>query len=99
MKTANISFQDGVIHISGALDRHTARQAYEKANVYFNGVDALTIDLKEVSFTDSAGLAVLLAWIRRSKAQAVRLTFVNLPEKMKDLSRVSGLDHLLLLSK
>lgn len=99
MSDLSIEFSDGIIRVSGPLDRHTVKLAYDKANVYFNGITEVTIDLSQVQKTDSAGLALLLAWMRRSKTQEVKLTFINLPEKMKDLGRVSGLDQILSLSK
>ncbi|MAZ44567.1 MAG: anti-anti-sigma factor [Legionellales bacterium] len=99
MSELSVHFSDGVISISGPLDRHTVKSAYEKANVYFNGSQKITIDLTDVARTDSAGLALLLAWVRRSRTQEVTLTFINLPEKMKELGRVSGLDQILSLSK
>ncbi len=83
------------IRVRGPLVIHTIQEAYEKGNVFLNGVQQLIFDLSEVSRSDSSALSLLLQWIRRAKTQDVTLTFVHLPIKMQDLARVSGLDKVL----
>lgn len=99
MSKVDIQYESGVLRVIGTLDCNTVKGAFEKANVYFNGCESLTVDLEKVERTDSSGLALLLAWLRRSKAQGVKLNFINLPGKMKELGRVSSLDQILPLSK
>lgn len=89
----------GFVSLEGELNAQTVVQAYAKGNVFFNGVDRLTFDLKGISRSDSAGLALLLAWMRRAQAHQVQLEFVNLPQKMRDLGRVCGLDKVLPMAK
>ena len=53
------------------------------------------IDLAKVTRTDSAGLALLIEWMRGASRQGGRIDFLNLPNQMLELARVSNLEHLL----
>ncbi len=53
------------------------------------------IDLAEVSFSSSSGVALLLAWLRAARAAGAEVVFKNLPASMLGLLRVSELEHVL----
>jgi len=53
------------------------------------------VDLGEVSEMDSALLALLLAWIRDAKARDKPLALANLPESLRTIARLYGVDRLL----
>ncbi len=57
-----------------------------------------TVDLGEVSEMDSALLAVLLAWLREAKSRNVALQFARLPESLRTIARLYGVDELLPLA-
>jgi phospholipid transport system transporter-binding protein len=57
------------------------------------GVD--TVDLGEVSEMDSALLALMLAWLRDARARGQALTFANLPESLRTIARLYGVDRLI----
>jgi len=54
-----------------------------------------TIDLGEVSEMDSALLALLLAWLRDARAHDKAVVFANLPESLRTIAKLYGVDHLL----
>ena len=54
-----------------------------------------TVDLGEVSEMDSALLALLLAWLRDARARDQRLDFTNLPESLRTIAQLYGVDRLL----
>jgi phospholipid transport system transporter-binding protein len=54
-----------------------------------------TIDLGEVNEMDSALLAVLLAWMRDARGRERPLAFVNLPESLRTIAQLYGVDRLL----
>ncbi|MCK5876830.1 MAG: STAS domain-containing protein [Candidatus Marithrix sp.] len=51
----------------------------------------LAIDLKEVTHTDSAGLALLVELLKSDKA----ITFHSIPNRILNLSSVAGVEELL----
>jgi len=54
-----------------------------------------TVDLAEVNEMDSALLAVLLAWLRDARSRDKKLSFVNLPESLRTIAQLYGVDRLL----
>ena len=56
------------------------------------------IDLAGVTRSDSAGLALLVEWLRLAKTRNIRLQFHNLPSQLRDIARVSDLLPLLPLA-
>jgi phospholipid transport system transporter-binding protein len=56
------------------------------------------VDLSEVTEMDSSLLAALLAWLRDAKAKQRELSFTNLPEALRTIARLYGVDGLLPLA-
>jgi phospholipid transport system transporter-binding protein len=56
---------------------------------------ALTVDLAEVTELDSSALALLLAWLREAKAAGRAVVFANLPEALRTIARLYGVEDLL----
>ena len=52
----------------------------------------MCIDLVEVNLVDSAGLALLIEWIKQSKQSAATLTFKNIPNQLITLAALSDID-------
>ena len=55
----------------------------------------LTIDLSGVTSTDSAGLALLIDWLARARAANKTLHYVQPPEALLALARLSDVEPLL----
>ncbi len=51
------------------------------------------LDLCDVTRTDSAGLALLIEWLKQTKE--ISITFRNLPTQMLNLADVSGVQDML----
>ncbi len=59
---------------------------------------AIEIDLKGVTRADSAGLALLVEWLRAAERAGKSISFVNVPVQLSSIARISGLDEILSLS-
>ena len=55
----------------------------------------LTIDLSGVSSADSAGLALLIDWLARARAGNKTLRYVQPPEALRALARLSDVESLI----
>jgi phospholipid transport system transporter-binding protein len=55
----------------------------------------ISIDLAGVTRSDSAGLALLIEWLRESERQGKTITFLNMPAQMQSIARVCGLEGIL----
>jgi phospholipid transport system transporter-binding protein len=81
--------------VSGELTLHTAKQALANSETLFDDANTLNIDLADVSRSDSAGLALLIAWMRSAKKHNQPITFFNIPNQMLAIAEASGLDQVL----
>lgn len=55
----------------------------------------VTVDLAAVELVGNVSLSVLLCWMRKAESLGKKLVILNVPAKMRDMSRVSGLEGLL----
>ncbi len=87
---------DGVLAVSGALTFDTVPDVFQQSLDWVQKANGrLTIDLKEVQRADSAGLALLVEWLRRARAKGAEVAFINVPEQVRSLIRVNGLNQAL----
>lgn len=77
--------------ISGALTFETVPGLYKVSAVWFEGTGDLTLDLAQVTNTDSAGLALLVEWLRRARDAKRSLRFTNIPAQVQTLMRINNL--------
>ena len=82
--------------VSGALTFDTVPVLYRTSDSWFAGDNEIVIDLAQVTRADSAGLALMVEWLRRAQAVGRRLRFANIPAQMQTLIRVNGLQDALL---
>jgi len=85
----------GAFAVTGAVTFATAGALLEEGRAQFAGQSAVAVNLREVNRIDSAGLALLLEWLRQAQTEQRALTFTGLPEKLLAIARLSGVDGLL----
>jgi phospholipid transport system transporter-binding protein len=88
---------DGRAHVRGALVFTNARRARKEGLDKFQtcGARACEVDCSGITKSDSAGLSVLLDWLALAKRDGRSLRYVNLPEGLLALARISELEELL----
>jgi len=83
------------VSLSGELDHHGARGLMER-------IDSLmeqelprktVLDLKELTFMDSSGIAVILRAKRRMEALGGNLVVVNIPKQAAKVLETAGLSR------
>lgn len=84
--------------VVGALTFETVPDLYRNSANWFQSAGELTLDLAQVERTDSAGLALLIEWLRCAKAANLTLRFANIPAQVQTLLRINGLQDALLHS-
>jgi anti-sigma B factor antagonist len=87
---------ESVLHVSGEVDMATAPAFRDAAllAIVEHG-PSLTLDLSRVTFMDSTGLHVLVATYRRVGVHGGTLRLRNIPDIVRKLLRVTGLDEIL----
>ena len=68
---------------------------WREAGLLFAGEQKFAIDLDEVTHTDSAGLALLVEWLREARSRQAEVSFHNLPAQMVAIARTTNLDQIL----
>lgn len=86
---------EGRFELSGEVSFHTAEDILGSSEKLFTGLASVEVDLSNVKRTDSAGLALLLEWIRRAGAAATDICFANIPEKIHAIAVTADVDELL----
>lgn len=81
--------------VSGPLTFDSVPVLYAASRSWFAAKQGMTIDLAQVSAADSAGLALLIEWLRSAHHAGASLRFVNIPSQMQELIRVNGLQDTL----
>lgn len=89
----------GHYRLGGELSFATVNQALRKTAKFFTCPTKMVFDLSEINMADSAGLALLIEWMRQANQARVELHYVNLPSQLQSMAQLVGLDSLLLLDK
>lgn len=86
---------NGRFKVFGALNADTATDLLKRSEAAFTDAVSLEIDLSNVPEGDSAGLALLIEWLRLAKQHKQQITFQNVPEPIAALARISEVEKLL----
>lgn len=82
----------GVFELSGRLTFQTVTRFQEHIGTVLQGdSQPVTIDMRGISLADSAGLALMIEWLQRARAAQREIVFANIPEQVRQLIRVNGL--------
>lgn len=82
--------------LCGELSFATVPDLLEQGTGVLRGsTGPVTMDLGEVTRSDSAGLALLVAWVRAARGAGVPLSFHNVTPQLRAIAQVSGVDVLL----
>ncbi len=85
---------DGHYEIRGELTFQTVPQYFGHTARMFRGANGpVTVDLAGVTLADSAGIALLVEWQQQARAANRALQFANIPEQVRKIIHVSGLQH------
>ena len=100
MSAPRIELQDnGHYLLLGELSFNTVPAIAANFAKMVNNADNVVLDLQGVTRTDSAGLALLIDWMRLAHLKDKHIVFKNMPEQMLAVAKVSELDHILPLEQ
>ncbi len=87
---------DNQYSLSGELNMQTVPPVARETQSMFAGLQGdVSVDLSGVTRADSAGLALLVDWLRLARRHKVTLRFRHLPDQLVQIARVSELDRIL----
>lgn len=89
------SLGGGRFRVSGVLDASTAREVLEQSESRFAQSKEIDVDLGGVGESDSAGLALLIEWLRIARQGGQAIRFANVPAQIEALARISEVEDLI----
>ena len=91
--------RDGRLEVHGELSFASVPALWHDCREHCASGGVVDIDLDQVSRSDSAGLALLVEWLREAQRHDVTVRFFNIPAQMLEMARASGLDQILPLHR
>lgn len=92
--TAAFSIEDSRLKIEGALDFSSVVKLWKGSLPYLQKNQTLLIDLSNVTSANSAGLSLLIEWLKYAKREKKPLSFQAIPPQLESLAKMAGVSHL-----
>ncbi|NOZ09727.1 MAG: STAS domain-containing protein [Gammaproteobacteria bacterium] len=83
----------GDYRLHGDLSFATVPELYRAASSQWAQQMPAVVDLAGVGRSDSAGLALLVEWLRQAQSGQTMLCFSHIPDQLAKLIRISGLSQ------
>lgn len=94
MPTFTLTQQErGHYFIKGGLTFHTIKKQHLQSFEFLQSTNEICIDLLKVDSVDSAGLALIIEWIKFSQQYNTKLIFKNVPQQLLIISQLSGFEY------
>lgn len=95
-KTKIQKINNNQYNLIGQLNAETVPELLAHTPIFTQPqTNPVIIDLKAVKHSSSAGIALLLEWLRQANKNKVELQFTNMPVKMKAIAEICGLSDIL----
>lgn len=94
-----VDSEKNIFRVTGELSFATANDLLDEAASLFKNHHKLHIDFTGVNRSDSAGLAVLIDWVRLAKTTSKEIIFYNVPTQLLAIANASGVDTFLPIHK
>lgn len=91
--------EDGSYRLLGELSFATVTAVRRFGLETFEAAAAIRLDLSGVTRSDSAGLALLIEWLRFGRQHDKPVSYLNMPPQMLAIARASSLDQILPLGR
>jgi phospholipid transport system transporter-binding protein len=89
-----ITREGDTLHLAGPLTLETARALFDRG-LQPNGSASLVVDLARVDAVDSAGVSLMLSWLREAQRSNIALCFSNIPDNLMSMARLYGVADML----
>lgn len=94
---ASVCVKGDTLIMTGVLNHETVLEVDKQGRQWISAAEAreCKIDLGAITYSSSAGIALLLGWLRMAEQQKKTLQFLQAPASMVALAKVGGLEDLL----
>ena len=91
-KIADITSRNNQFFISGDLNFSNVMSVYNKSLQASQQASELVFDFSELKSSDSAGLALIIEWIKLSKKINKPVRFIHLSQDIMLIAKAAGID-------
>ena len=91
--------EDGCFILKGVMSFQSVPVIWRQGMDLFRTSPSLVLDLQGVTRSDSAGLALLIEWMRFARSLNKPISYINMPQQMLAIARASSLDNILPLTR
>lgn len=96
VEPSRLDLDSGRLVVRGEMGFASVMPLLEQTRQLFaQGSGVLEIDLAEVGRVDSAGLALMIEWMRMARQQGRELYFLHMPSQLQAIAGASDLDGIL----
>ena len=92
---ASIDFEKDCLHVSGDLNFATVVSLWVQSLTKLQSLADLTFDMAKVHTCNSAGLALMLEWVKYAKRANKKIQFKNIPANLASIIKVAGVNNIL----
>jgi phospholipid transport system transporter-binding protein len=84
--------------VTGDLDFSSVVKLWKESLPMLASMRELTFDLSKVTFANSAGVTLLIEWLKYADREKKTISFTHIPASIVSLARISGVDGLIKVS-
>jgi phospholipid transport system transporter-binding protein len=92
---STITEQNGTLLVSGDLTFVTVMQLWNASLSLLAQQSKLELDLSQVATSDSAGVALMIEWVKYAKQAKKLIRFQHIPAQLASIIAISGIKKLL----
>ena len=94
--SALLTINGNTLVLSGAINVSTVSGILIEGRLALGDIAETTpsLDLSAVTSADSAGLALVVDWVRSAHQRGSQLTIIGAPQQLRDIAKVSGLEKM-----
>lgn len=96
-KQADITFTDSVFSLEGELDFSNVMSIYSKSIPQMTLNHELIFDFSKVKSSNSAGIALMIEWLKLSKQTNKSIHFKCISSDLMSLVKVANLEEMIVL--
>lgn len=96
---ALLDSENGKVNVVGELNFQTVPILRKLGEEMILQKPKVEFDFQRVTGSNSAGLALLIKWLKLGQRENKEIVFTNLPKQLFDIAQVSGLVDLLPIEK
>lgn len=94
-KVAPLTAKNNVLFVAGDLNFLTVPSLFRQSQLLMQNQKACAVDLSGVVSSNSAGLALLVEWIKWAKKGNIVIRFQHIPQHLLFLAEAAGMAALL----